>query len=195
MDISRWCQPPDSVKKNVRPSRGAGTLELVLAMFHHPCRGGFIWAGTGGWHHRLICEQPSGFHRNRRLSGFHRNRRRHKNDREDGGKRRQRLRDGAAKADGHAWRYSVGSAQQARGGCGARRLRCFRPGLRHHGNRICHRWWNHSDGLIDCCRVRLAQSHRANPNSRTPLIAAPSITLAGRYSNLTACGPGDTATD
>ena len=41
----------------------------------------------------------------------------------------------------------------------------------------------------DCCRVRLAQSHRTNPNSRTPLIAAPSITLAGRYSNLTACAP------
>ena len=43
--------------------------------------------------------------------------------------------------------------------------------------------------------VRLAQSHIANPNSERPLITAPSITLAGRYSNLTGCCPDGTGTD
>jgi NAD(P)-dependent dehydrogenase (short-subunit alcohol dehydrogenase family) len=48
-----------------------------------------------------------------------------------------------------AWRYSFGPTQQARGGCGTRRFRYVRPGLRNHGNRICHRWWNRSNGLTD----------------------------------------------
>ena len=82
--------------------------------------------------------QPEGRAGRYSFSRFHRNRRRHTNDREDGGKRRQRLRGRAAKAHGHTWRYSIRSAQQARGGCGARRFRCVGPGLSNHGNRICH---------------------------------------------------------
>jgi NAD(P)-dependent dehydrogenase (short-subunit alcohol dehydrogenase family) len=67
---------------------------------------------------RLLSNAEGGARRHG-FAGFHRNRRCDKDEWADGGKRRQRLRYGAAKADGHAWRHSLGSTQQVGGGCGA----------------------------------------------------------------------------
>jgi len=56
MEISRWRSPPDPYRNETRPGGDAGVTDFTAPAGADS--GG--WAVSGGWHHRLISNDPSG---------------------------------------------------------------------------------------------------------------------------------------